>query len=400
VSYRIPEFFLFRHIINMEQERLWILLGRKLAGVATKEELQELELLLLAYGEDTGMMEIIERMWKSQGSKTSGGSDGAVSDRIREALGEDFFLTDSEEPASPVRQRSPRRLYMVSGIVLGVAGLLYLGVLLILKGKDRAETMNVIFTRRKSHSNLQFPDGTMVVLNENSKISYNADFGKVKREIYLEGEAYFNVATNANVPLIIHARNVDIRVLGTVLNVKAYPDGRHVETSLIRGRVEVALRSDARHPILLQPNEKIDIPTHPEGSETGAGFSLPDDTPASASDVRQKATAPTIQGNTDLSDTLSYQLQPLKPEKSSKLIPEIAWIYRKLVFNQEPFAAVAEKLERWYDVRVYFEDDDLKKEIFTGSFEKETLEQALNALQFSYPFDFTIKTKEVFIKRK
>ncbi|MBN9382464.1 MAG: FecR family protein [Chitinophagaceae bacterium] len=384
----------------MEQERLWILLGRKLAGVATKEELQELELLMLAYGEDAGTMEIIERMWKSRGDETAGEDGDPISDRLEEALGDVFFLRDSEEPVRPVRRSNRRGVFILSGVALGMAGLVYLGFMLASRGSDRAETMNVIFTRRKSHSNLQFPDGTMVVLNENSRISYNADFGKTKREVILEGEAYFNVTGNAGMPLIIHARNVDIRVLGTVLNVKAYPDGRNVETSLIRGRVEVVLRKDPRRRILLRPNEKIDIPTQPAEPEKGAGYSLQDDTPVSAGDVRPGAVQPTNQDNTNLSDSLFYQLQPLKTEKSSKLIPEIAWIYRKLVFNQEPFAAVAEKLERWYDVRMYFEDDDLKKEIFTGSFEKETLEQALNALQFSYPFDFTIKKKEVFIRRK
>ncbi len=384
----------------MEQERLWILLGRKLAGVATKEELQELELLMLAYGEDAGTMEIIERMWKSRGDETAGEDGDPISDRLEEALGDVFFLRDSEEPVRPVRRSNRRGVFILSGVALGMAGLVYLGFMLASRGSDRAETMNVIFTRRKSHSNLQFPDGTMVVLNENSRISYNADFGKTKREVILEGEAYFNVTGNAGMPLIIHARNVDIRVLGTVLNVKAYPDGRNVETSLIRGRVEVALRKDPRRRILLRPNEKIDIPAQPAEPEKGAGYSLQDDTPVSTGDVRPGAVQPTNQDNTNLSDSLFYQLQPLKTEKSSKLIPEIAWIYRKLVFNQEPFAAVAEKLERWYDVRMYFEDDDLKKEIFTGSFEKETLEQALNALQFSYPFDFTIKKKEVFIRRK
>lgn len=384
----------------MEQERLWILLGRKLAGVATKEELQELELLLLAYGEDAGTMEIIERMWRSRGSRSSGGDDNSISDRIEEAIGEQLSLRDSEDAVRPVRRTSRRRVFILSGIVLGVVGLVYLGFIRTPRGGDKAETMNVIFTRRKSHSNLQFPDGTMVVLNENSRISYNADFGKTRREIILEGEAYFNVASNANMPLIIHARNVDIRVLGTVLNVKAYPDGKHVETSLIRGRVEVAFRKDPRHRILLKPNEKIDMPAQPAEGAAGTSYSLPDDTPVPASDVRQGTVQPSNQDNTDPSDSLSYHLQPLKAEKSSKLIPEIAWIYRKLVFNQEPFTAVAEKLERWYDVRVYFEDDDLKSEIFTGSFEKETLEQALNALQFSYPFDFTIKKKEVFIRRK
>jgi ferric-dicitrate binding protein FerR (iron transport regulator) len=75
-------------------------------------------------------------------------------------------------------------------------------------------------------------------------------------------------------------------------------------------------------------------------------------------------------------------------------------MYRKLVFNQEPFGSVAEKMGRWYDVNFYFEDDDLKEEVFTGSFSKETLEEALKALQFSYHFNFIIKKREVFIQKK
>ena len=256
----------------------------------------------------------------------------------------------------------------------------------------------MVFTKRKSHSNVQFPDGTVVVLNENSRISYNADFGTTRREITLEGEAYFNVAKNAGAPLIIHVRNVDIRVLGTAFNVKAYPKDKNVETSLITGKVEVSLRKYPQRPVLLKPNEKIEIPEEPDPT-LGSGLPV-EKQPTPQGAGRPGTNQQPDHDETDLSDTLSYQMQPLKAEKSSKLIPEIAWMYRKLVFNQEPFGSVAEKMERWYDVQVYFEDDDLKKEVFTGSFEKETLEQALKALQFSYPFDFVIKKKEVFIKRK
>jgi len=351
----------------MEQERLWILLGRKLAGEATEEELKELELLLLAYGEDASAMEIIERMWASRGRRSAAEKDNALLDRI-------------DVSAFPVRRGRRIRAWTLSGIAACIAGLVYWGVVQTHKGDDKKEeTMNVIYTRRKSHSNLQFPDGTTVVLNENSRISYNADFGKTRREITLEGEAYFNVAGNAGIPLIIHARDVDIKVLGTVLNVKAYPSDKNVETSLIRGKVEVCLRKDAQRRILLKPNEKV---TLGEERDTVTSDPLPGDNPAPA--VVKRTETP----------------QALKVEKSSRLIPEIAWIYRKLVFNQEPFASVAEKIERWYDVKIYFEDDELKKEVFSGSFEKESLEQALNALQYSYPFDFTIKKKEVFIRRK
>jgi ferric-dicitrate binding protein FerR (iron transport regulator) len=246
--------------------------------------------------------------------------------------------------------------------------------------------MNVLSTKKRSHSNLQFPDGTTVVLNENSRISYNADFGQRRREIILEGEAYFDVATNPDVPLIIHARNVEIRVLGTSFNVKAYPSDKSVETSLIKGMVEISSTRQPARKILLRPNEKLNI----SGPANFAQANIPQAHVPAHRPV--PVSTPT--------DTLSYNRQPLHTESTSQLIPEIAWMYRKLVFDQEPFESLAEKMERWYSVSFRFENDDLKKEVFTGSFSNETLEAALKALQFSYAFDFVIDKNEVFIKRK
>jgi len=382
----------------MEQERLWTLLGKKLAGAATKEELQELELLLLAYGEDADMVEIIERMWNSRKKNENSGSSDAVrgGDAIRERI--DTALGRTIMPArrgiSPARRRTGRWLIGAAAVILtGICFIAFHGS----GGKDKEEKMLVLFTRKRSHSNLQFPDGTTVVLNENSKISYNADFGKVKREIILEGEAYFDVAKNPGVPLIIHAKNVDIKVLGTSFNVKAYPSDKRVETSLIKGAVEVSSKLYPDQKVVLRPNEKVNIAvsgeTIPEKNEA-------DEIQAPDSVISVPVKGQQLEDKHNPTDTLSYNRQPLNAERTSKLIPEIAWMYRKLVFNQESFESVAEKMERWYGVRFYFEDDDLKKEVFTGSFSKETLEEGLKALQFSYPFDYVIKKSEVFIKRK
>ncbi|MBN8850791.1 MAG: hypothetical protein BGO55_30175 [Sphingobacteriales bacterium 50-39] len=367
----------------MEQERLWILLGRKLAGLATEEELQELELLLLAYGEDAATMEIIERMWASRAGKTTTDRDDNILDRI-------------EAATRPVQRTRRLSTWVFSGVAMCAAAVVCWGVLW--KGGEKKETMNVLFTHRKSHSNLLFPDGTSVVLNENSRISYNADFGKVKREIVLEGEAYFDVAKNPGMPLIIHAKNVDIKVLGTSFNVKAYPSDKGVETSLIKGAVEVSSKQWPEQKILLRPNEKINIPVSGGGPDKNtAGVQDEVDSPAAvAAPVKNQP----LEDKNNLTDTLSYNLHSLNIERTSKLIPEIAWMYRKLVFNQESFESVAEKMERWYGVSFYFEDDDLKKEVFTGSFSKESLEEALKALQFSYSFNFIIKKSEVFIQRK
>jgi len=383
----------------MEQEQLWILLGKKLAGIATAEELQELQRLLLASGEDASAVEIIERMWVSR-KKEKESCDGdafhegdAIRQRIDRAL------------ANPVEEARPRRArpWLIGVAVAGIA----VAVFLVFFGKSgggnaREEAMQVVFTPKRSHSNLRFPDGTVVVLNENSRISYNEDFGKTRREIILEGEAYFDVARNPAVPLVIHARNVDIKVLGTSFNVKAYLSDRCIEASLISGAVELSSKLAKGRKILLRPNEKITVAAQ-EGSaaaqerviagQDGGGAGR-EGIIAGQGGMKAKDSV-----DAPAEDTLSYRLQPLQAERTSKLIPEIAWMYRKLVFNQEPFGSVAEKMERWYGVSFYFEDDDLKKEVFTGSFSKETLEEALKALQFSYRFSYIIKKKEVFIKR-
>ena len=398
----------------MEQERLWTLLGKKLAGVASGEELQELELLLLAYGEETETIEIIERMWASRDTQLSAGED-PVRNKIEESLG--FSLEDSATlsalPAAMPSQEQLRpvrsiRLWPFGAVAACIAGALWIKSAHLFQKQEKEGAMNVLYTRKKSHSNLQLPDGTLVVLNENSRISYNADFGETKREIVLQGEAYFDVAKNAGTPLIIHAGNVDIRVLGTTFNVKAYPQDKTVETSLLKGAVEVSSRQYPKQIVLLKPNEKIAISAlikdpqdEPILNDNAANLQEePDSIAASSRSIATPPRQPLTADQTSPADTLSYYLQPLKTEHTSHLVPEIAWIYRRLVFDHESFETVAGKMEKWYDVNIYFEDDDLKKEVFTGSFNKENLEEALKALQYTYQFSYVIKKKEVFIKRK
>jgi len=386
----------------MEQERLWILLGKKLAGIATAEELQELQALLLASGEDASAVEIIERMWVSR-KKEEAACDGDAfynGDAIRHRI--DMALAFPAE-VSTARRAGP---WLIGVAVAGILVTILFGVFWRSGGRNAREAaMQVVSTPKRSHSRLRFPDGTLVVLNEDSRVSYNEDFGRARREIILEGEAYFDVAPNAAVPLVIHAGNVDIKVLGTSFNVKAYPSDKRIETSLISGAVELSSKFAKGQKILLRPNEKITVP-----AKEGAAAGIPGqggviaDRGGSRETDSSEGISPGTQPvdkviDAPAKDTLSYRLQTLQVERTSKLIPEIAWIYRKLVFNQEPFGSVAEKMERWYGVSFYFEDDDLKNEVFTGSFSKETLEEALKALQFSYRFRYIIKKKEVFIKR-
>src|SRR5690606_22571909 len=90
---------------------------------------------------------------------------------------------------------------------------------------------------------IQLPDGTKVMLNAGSTIHIAADFNATSRQLTLVGEAFFDVVHNAEKPFIIHTGAMDIKVLGTVFNVRAYPGDKTSETSLLKGSVEVTLKN-------------------------------------------------------------------------------------------------------------------------------------------------------------
>src|SRR6185312_12346715 len=133
-----------------------------------------------------------------------------------------------------------------------------------------------------------------------------------------------------------------------------------VETSLIRGLVEVTNRIEPDRKILLKPNEKLVV----------MGDGKTNVTEMAATDENKK---------TDASPASPYLIQKLSPEASTQLIPEISWLQDKLVFNHETFENLAIQMQRWYDVTIYFKDDEVRQFRYTGAFDKENIRQALNA---------------------
>lgn len=233
---------------------------------------------------------------------------------------------------------------------------------------------NEVSTKTGSKSKLQLPDGSQVWLNSDSKITYGKEFGAADRQVTLTGEAYFDVVKNPEKPFIIHARNIDIRVVGTAFNVKSYPKDKTTETSLIRGIIEVRIKNRPKEKIILKPNEKLivaaeDIPT-PTNSQ-----------PA----LIQTKKAPQV-----VIDNISYM-----PADSTVI--ETSWTENKLCFRDESFLEVAEKMERWYGVTIQITDPRLEKIRLTGTFQDETLQKALKALTITTPFTYKIEKGNVII---
>lgn len=109
-----------------------------------------------------------------------------------------------------------------------------------------------------SMSKITLPDQTVVWLNAGSVLKYNQSFGKKLREVHLTGEGYFEVKKDTNKPFLVHTNELEVKVLGTVFNVRAYQNNLSVEVDLLEGKVDVSSFNGKTHQTLtMLPNEKI-----------------------------------------------------------------------------------------------------------------------------------------------
>lgn len=231
-------------------------------------------------------------------------------------------------------------------------------------------------TKNGTRNHMVLPDGSTVWLNAGSKLYYVNNFRTGTREVRLEGEGYFDIMKDTAKPFIVHANNINIKVLGTAFNVRAYTEDKSVVTTLYRGLVNITKSDDnSFQPIMLYPNQKIILPKEN----------------ILASDETVKTTTPV---NALKKSIIIKQIDSAKIE--TKRI-ETAWMFNRLEFRGDDFTMLASKLEHWYDVKIIFEDENVKALSFNGSFEKETIQQAMHALQIANSFTYKIKNNEVFI---
>ena len=377
----------------MTNDQVWKLIARKLAGEATQEELTTLDGHLKNDPELAHKVELYSFYFQQpKSSQNNTDEKQRAWQNLRQKLGEQLPEENLDSLQSAYTRkpfvftytRHGRWLSIAASILLVAASAVYYSGWS--RKDDRAiasaETKHeniVIQTERGKRLKKVLPDGTSVWLNGESRLTYNRDFGKHKREIILTGEAFFDVAHNAKVPLVVHAKDVNILVKGTAFNVRSYPESDKVETSLIRGSVELTDRTRPDHVILLKPNEKITI-DHAEGDRAL--------TAAVAESSKERfAKAKT-----------HYRIEALKESSLANVIPEVSWVSNVLVFDNEPFAKVIEKMEKWYNVDIQINDQELKQRKFSGVFHNEGVVEALQALQIIIPFHFEQNGRSIIIK--
>ena len=376
----------------MSKDRTWFLVGKKLAGEASAEELKELEGLLRSDPDMHYALQNITDLWNLTAPADNEADDAFNHhiDRLKNAgvPWDQAEETHNQTDFTDTSKRSKKTLMAISiaVAVLMTASIYWYNAVTKRPLSNRtyatreAGEKNEVSTRNGSKTNITLPDGSKVWLNAGSKLTYNKDFGGEMREVELSGEAFFEVVpsisskTSQKIPFIIHTRHIDVRVVGTAFNVKSYPGDKQTETSLVHGKVEVLIHNRPDEKIVLQPNEKLVV-------------------------MNEEMNKPVTGSKTSPANEPFVSLSKLTYTKADSLVVETAWVQNKLVFDNESFAEIAVKMERWYNVQFEFRDAKKQALHLTGTFENETIQQALDYMSITAPFHYSIQGNKVIIGR-
>lgn len=210
-------------------------------------------------------------------------------------------------------------------------------------------TMNVPYG---AEYNLKLPDGTKIYLNAGSSLRYPDQFSGETREIFLTGEAYFEVAPDSLHPFIVHTAEVAVRVLGTSFNVNAYPDGKWIKTTLVQGQIETRCGEKS---FIMKPGTQVAY-----NKETGKAECIP-------------------------VNTRQYT----------------SWKNGYYDFEDMPLGELMQIFTRWYNVKIEFAKPELEDMKFSGRLKRyDDLHPLFEMLEYTRDIRFIVGEDKIVIQHK
>ena len=266
--------------------------------------------------------------------------------KFRSAIEADKARTRRRQPSGAVRR------YVVA---VGIAIIICVPLLLVINktplNKPEIAASVERSTARGQRAAFILKDSTTIKLNAQSSLTYPERFSNDSRQVYLKGEAFFNVNRDEKRPFIVHVGDLDVKVLGTSFNIRFYPDEETLDISLVSGKVDVIKNDSVK--LTLTPNMEAVL------------------------------------------DLATGQLTKSSFDPYFKL----AWKENIIRFNKASFEEIVTVLERWYDVQFIY-DQNISAEGFTGEFENMSLQKILSGIGHSLGFEFEIEGRKIKIFTK
>lgn len=214
---------------------------------------------------------------------------------------------------------------------------------------DTSVRYNQIIVPYGKRTNISLSDGTRIIINSGTNVTYPLRFGVGDREIYIDGEAYFDVAHDNDRPFIVHTADMTVRVLGTTFNVFAYKDAPEKSVVLVNGLVEVKNNHISK---CMRPNQMVTC--------TASSLSNPHDV-----------------------DVSQY----------------ISWVNNTLQYNNCSLESVFSQLHYYYGVD--FEvADNIGDMYVVGKLDlKESIQEVMTSIAYSVPITVTIDNNKIKVEK-
>lgn len=291
----------------------------------------------------------LQNWWEEEFSKSDAGINPVLRDKLFARIKEQ---TQGKEETQG--KENPRTIRMnpwkwAAAIVLPICIAFFTYYLV-----DSSQTVGAPFivkADKGDKATIELPDGTNVVLNSASQLSYLNNFGENGRRVQLNGEAYFKVAHDEKCAFIVQVGDLEVKVLGTSFNVSAYEDAKDVTVVLLEGKVGVYAQKISH---IMKPGDKIEY-----------------------NKATHKITA--------------TQVHPTD---------YIEWTKGNMYFEKESLENIMKTLSRIYDVEIRFDSNKLPNEYFTGTIPGGGIQNALNILMLTSPFYYEMDGSVIVLKEK
>ena len=205
-----------------------------------------------------------------------------------------------------------------------------------------SNTFREIYTKPGTRTQIDLPDGTRVWLNDGTTFRYPEQFSGGKREVFVDGEAYFEVKSNPENPFVVNNPMMNTVVTGTHFNLNAYSDDKYFEATLLEGKINLENKDKN---IVMNPGEQVQFDSKLEK-------------------IVQKT---------------------VDPKNAS------AWVDGKLIFKDEKMGTAIKKLARWYNVEIILTDPEINNYLMTATIQDEKLDQSLKLIALALPVKFEFK---------
>ncbi|MBO9562267.1 MAG: FecR domain-containing protein [Niastella sp.] len=334
----------------MDKDNFLLLVTKVLSGNALPHEETLLQNTLATHPEFLPLYEQYKRYWQQQAVNQTADVEKALA-ATWQKINQASTVPVEDIGETPVRRFPSWKRMAVAAAVLGIV--MTAGWLFFRKPQQPAVEWVETYNPKGIRSSIVLPDGSKVWLAADSKLKYPRHFATTRRELYLEGEAFFEVVRNPQKPFIVQLGKGAVQVLGTSFDISAYKTQQEITTSVATGKVAFIPGTRKSDTVYLTPNKKSVY-------NTRSGFT---------------------------------------EVKETDALADKAWIDGVLLFDAVTLGDIALALERYYGKTVQFRDQRLRTYRYTGKFANRTPAEILNYLSKTKAFAYTVSDSLIVIGR-